>query len=139
MRLVFDTNVLLAAYLTRGVCHELFLHCERSHEIVTSDLLLREFESKLLRKLKLPPTKAAAAVAQIRSAAEIVNPQPLEAPVCRDPDDDWVLATALAGSCDCILTGDKDLLVLTAFAGIPIVAPGAFWRHESERHDPSSP
>jgi putative PIN family toxin of toxin-antitoxin system len=137
--LVLDTNVLLAAYLTRGVCHELYVHCERSHQIVTSDVLLTEFESKLLRKLKVPPAKASATVAQIRSHAEIVNPQPLDEPVCRDPDDDWVLATALAGNCECILTGDKDLLVLTTFAGMPILAPGAFWRYESERHRGSGP
>jgi putative PIN family toxin of toxin-antitoxin system len=133
VRLVLDTNVLLAAYLTRGVCHELFEHCERSHRIVTSDILLREFEAKLLRKLKVPPVKASAAVALIRSQTELVKPLPLAESVCRDPDDDWVLATALTGNCNCIVTGDKDLLVLTAFAGIPIIAPGAFWRYESER------
>lgn len=139
MRLVFDTNVLLAAYLTRGVCHELFVHCERSHQLVTSEVLLKELEGKLLRKLKIPPAKVFATVEQIRSHAEIVNPQPLDEPVCRDPDDDWVLATALAGSCQCILTGDKDLLVLKAFAGIPILAPGAFWRYESERQRSPEP
>ena len=133
MRLVLDTNVLLAAYLTRGVCHELFEHCERSHRIVTAEILLREFESKLLRKLKVPPPKASAAVALIRSQTELAKPLPFDKPVCRDPDDDWVLATALSGDCECIVTGDKDLLVLTPFAGISIIAPGAFWRYESER------
>jgi len=133
VRLVLDTNVLLAAYLTRGVCHELFEHCKRTHRIVTSDVLLGEFEAKLLGKLKVPPAKASAAVTQIRSHAELVTPILLDPPACRDPDDDWVLATALTGNCECILTGDKDLLVLTPFEGISIVAPGAFWRYESDR------
>lgn len=133
MRVLLDTNVLLAAYLTRGVCHELLEHCKRTHQIVTWDRLLREFEAKLVRKVKVPAEKAAAAVALVRAEAEVVSPAPLETAVSRDPDDDWVLAAASAGRCDCIVTGDKDLLVLDAFAGIPIIAPGSFWRYEADR------
>ena len=44
---------------------------------------------------------------------EIVIPSPLEQQVCRDIDDDWILATALAGKAQCIITGDKDLLAIT--------------------------
>lgn len=133
MRVLLDTNVLLAAYLTRGVCHELLEHCKRSHRIVTSDRLLREFEAKLVKKVKAPAEKAAAAVALVRAEAEVVSPAPLEIAVSRDPDDDWVLATASAGRCDCIVTGEKDLLVLDAFAGIPVISPGSFWRFEADR------
>lgn len=133
MRVLLDTNVLLAAYLTRGVCHELLEHCKRSHQIVTSDRLLREFEAKLVKKVKAPAEKAAAAVALVQAEAEVVSPAPLEFAVSRDPDDDRVLATASAGRCDCIVTGDKDLLVLDAFAGIPIIPPGSFWRFETDR------
>ena len=44
-------------------------------------------------------------------------------PVCRDPDDYAVLALALAAQADCIISGDNDLLALTHYQGIPIVAP----------------
>lgn len=133
MRLVLDTSVLLAAYLTRGVCHELVEHARRTHRLVSSDHLLQELEAKLVTKLKVPAEKAAAAVALVRAETELVRPSPLVPQVCRDQDDDWVLATAVTGTCDCIVTGDKDLLVLKAFAGIPIVSPGDFWRHESQQ------
>jgi uncharacterized protein len=43
--------------------------------------------------------------------------------VCRDPDDDEVLALAIAAKVDLIVSGDKDLLVMQSFAGIPILAP----------------
>jgi len=43
--------------------------------------------------------------------------------VCRDPDDDEVLALAIAAQVDLIISGDDDLLVLQAFEGIPIVNP----------------
>jgi predicted nucleic acid-binding protein len=54
----------------------------------------------------------------------------LETPVCRDKDDDVVLATARAGKCDLIVTGDQDLLAPEQFLDIPIVTTGDFWRRE---------
>jgi predicted nucleic acid-binding protein len=47
-------------------------------------------------------------------------------PVSRDPDDDHVLAAAVVGEADCIVTGDKDLLVLDPYEGIRIVTPREF-------------
>lgn len=73
------------------------------------------------------------AQALVRSRKRIVEPAALDRPVCRDPDDDWVLASARAGECGCLVTGDRDLLVLSEFDGIPIISPGAFWRFEAER------
>jgi uncharacterized protein len=64
-------------------------------------------------------------LAQVRSLVEIVDPPPLPQPVSRDPDDDAVLALAAAARPDLIITGDKDLLVLGAHAGIPIVSAAA--------------
>jgi uncharacterized protein len=55
-----------------------------------------------------------------------VHPVPLAQPVCRDPDDDAVLATALAGHANVILTGDEDLLVPGEHQGIRILSPRQF-------------
>lgn len=44
-------------------------------------------------------------------------------PVCRDPDDDAVLALAIAAKADFIVSGDNDLLALGAFNGIPVLTP----------------
>lgn len=62
-------------------------------------------------------------LAGVRQLAAIVDPPPLPQPVCRDPDDDKVLALAMAVNADLIISGDDDLLVLTNFEGIPIVTP----------------
>lgn len=62
---------------------------------------------------------------------EIVDPAPLPAPVSRDADDDAVLAAAVAAGCDCIVTGDQDLLVLGTYEGIVIIAPADFAALES--------
>jgi putative PIN family toxin of toxin-antitoxin system len=137
VRLVLDTNVLLAAFLSRGVCHDLLEHCEREHQGITSEFILREFQDKLLEKFRVPPAKASAAVALLEAHMERITPAALAAPVCRDPDDDWVLATAVEGACTCIVTGDKDLLVLEDYKGIRILSPSDFWDFESSRRNPA--
>ena len=47
-------------------------------------------------------------------------------PACRDPNDDHVIATALAVKADCIVTGDKDLLALGQFGTVRILTARAF-------------
>lgn len=133
MKLTLDTNILIAAFLARGACHELLEHCERHHEIISSDFILNEFEAKLLGKFKVPPGKVADAVQLVRSCSVTVDPAGLREPVCRDSDDDWVLATAVEGRCVCIVTGDKDLLTFGNYAGVRILSPRSFWKFEAEQ------
>ena len=130
MRVVLDTNVLLAAFISRGLCHDLLEHCVREHEIVLSEFLLGEFRRKLKAKFRVPDERVGRAETLLRSETEIVEPAPLPAPVCRDPDDDWVLATAVTGACRCIVTGDKDLLTVGGYDGVRILGPRAFWTSE---------
>lgn len=134
MRLTLDTNVLLSAFAASGRCERLFVHClERAHVLVTSQELIEEFRRKLLGKWKLSPPAVDTAVGAYFSDVEIVKPAPLGEPVCRDPDDDVVLATALAGRCRCNVTGDRDPLVLGDYQGIVIVSPRDFWNFESSQ------
>jgi uncharacterized protein len=60
---------------------------------------------------------------QVRMLAEVIDPPPLPQPVCRDPDDDAVLALAVAAQADVMISGDEDLLSLQSFEGIPILNP----------------
>jgi predicted nucleic acid-binding protein len=69
----------------------------------------------------------------LRTRFEVVEPVALEPQVSRDPDDDVVLGTAVAGRCDAIVTWDRDLLDLTTHRGIVIVSPRGFWSFESQR------
>ena len=130
MRVVLDTNVLLAAFISRGLCHDLLEHCIREHEVVLSEFLLGEFKRKLKGKFRVPEERVGRAVALLRNHVEIVEPEPLPEPACRDPDDDWVLATAVMGACRCVVTGDKDLLTLDGYDGIRILGPRTFWVFE---------
>ena len=59
---------------------------------------------------------------------------PLFEEICRDPDDDMVLATAIAAQADLILTGDEDLLVLAEHGGIRILSPRQFVELLDRKH-----
>lgn len=126
MRVVLDTNVLLAAFLTHGVCAGLYEECLLQADLVTSEHILRELADRLVVKGRFPKADAQAVIRAVRKDAELTMPAPLAERVARDPDDDWVLATAVAGKADVIVTGDRDLLALKRYEGIPIVTPRRF-------------
>ncbi len=125
MRIVFDTNVLFSAFVTHGVCTGLYEECLQRAQIIVSPDILRELEEQLRRKARLNPTEAREVIRALRADCEVVKAAPLPKPVCRDADDDRILAAALAGQADAIVTGDQDLLVLKRFQAIPIVNPRA--------------
>lgn len=125
---MLDTNVLLSAILVPGTCRELLKGSGLAHDWFTSPGLLAELAEKLYDKLGLKPERTPLYLVYCRRAL-LVEPFRLPVPVCRDPDDDLVLATALAAAADCIITGDKDLLVLTDHAGIRIRSPRSFIDH----------
>ena len=126
MRIVLDTNVLIAALISRGFCHELFEYCALTHELFTSDFILSEVSEKLIAKFKQTEKMTDESVVLLRSQMQMVVPVALSTPVSRDPDDDNILATGVAARCDYIITGDNDLLVLKEFEEILIVTPREF-------------
>lgn len=128
MRIVLDTNVVLAALLWQGTPHHLLAALRQQHgaQLYTSTALLEELADVLSRpfaakRLAAIDKTARDVLADYVDAVELVEPPPLPAPVCRDPDDDEVLALALASRADLIVSGDNDLLVLQHFEAIPIV------------------
>jgi putative PIN family toxin of toxin-antitoxin system len=129
VRAVLDTNVLLSGLLWHGHSHTLLEHVRAGTlSIVSSPVLLTELADVIGRPkfdaiLTRANTSREQALAEVRQLAEVIEPPLLAQPVCRDPDDDHVLALALAAHVDLIVSGDDDLLVLHTFAGIPILTP----------------
>jgi len=134
MRVVLDTNVLVAAFVARGVCTDLFERVIADHELVLSPHILDEFDRVMTSKLRFDQTRVERALALFRRVGRIVTPEPLEEPVCRDRDDDAVLALARSAGATCLVTGDDDLLILESFEQIPIISPRAFLTFEPQ-HD----
>ena len=133
MRVVLDTNVLISAFITRGVCRRLFEYCVESHQIVISEFILNEFSSTLIRKFGFTTEEIEEASTSLILCGELVAPVTFGEQICRDPDDDHVLGTAIAGNADYIVTGDRDLLVLERFQTVGIISPSEFMDYEVGR------
>lgn len=84
----------------------------------------------MIEKFGYTAELAAEAVTVLRSRMKVVPALKLDRPVCRDPDDDNILAAAVSANCDCVITGDEDLLVLKAYEGIDILSPRDFLMNE---------
>lgn len=125
MIIVFDTNVLIAALVAKGLCHEVVVRGLGSCTVASSQPLLDELERTLRAKFRVGPA-GTAFLTQLRRQVQIVEPAPIDGPVSRDVDDDVVLATGVAAEAGVIVTGDQDLLVLGQYAGIDILSPRAF-------------
>ncbi len=128
MRIVLDTNVLVSALITKGTPPDLLYQAwdAGSFELVTSSAQLGELE-RVFAYEKLRPyitrDEAEALLETISAAALVVENLP-DIDLSPDPDDNVILATAIAGEADLLVTGDKSgLLELKAVRGIPIVTP----------------
>lgn len=127
MKLVLDSNVVVAAFASRGLCHELFELCLEDHHLVLSDFLLEECRRVLREKIGLPDETVSEIIDFLREEAEIVEPRDVAPDDLGDPDDRPVLGTALSAQVECLVTGDRDLLALETFRTIPIHSPRSFW------------
>lgn len=125
MKVVFDTNVIVAGIVAEGLCREILETHLPDHTAILSSVLWDALIDKLRAKFGLAP-KELPVLGLYRRHAEWVAPVALERPVCRDPDDDWVLATAAAGQANVIVSGDNDLLALKAFGDVAILSPRQF-------------
>ena len=128
MRAVFDTNVLIAAFATEGVCATLLRRARKGEfQLLLCPIILQEFQRALRRKLAASPGDVRETLGLLQEAGELVTPDPGVIPrVCRDWTDDAILACALAGRAEFLVTGDEDLLQLRTFQGIRIIRPRDF-------------
>lgn len=127
MRIVLDTNVIVAAFAARGLCADVFEVCIENHTIIISEFILSEVEKTLSRKIGLPKTTATTIIKYLREVSEYVTPEKIDTSACRDKDDVKIIGTALKGKAKIIITGDEDLLILKKFKNTVIVTPREFW------------
>ncbi|HVT44305.1 MAG TPA: putative toxin-antitoxin system toxin component, PIN family [Thermoanaerobaculia bacterium] len=127
LRVCLDTNVLVAAFATRGLCTDVLRTVLSEHELIIGEVILDELRRVLSRKLRLPADRILAAELVFEGIQVIPKPDSPSPIRIRDRADRWVLATALAGEADVLVTGDEDLLVVAADAPLKILSPRAFW------------
>jgi putative PIN family toxin of toxin-antitoxin system len=127
VRVFLDTNVLVSAFATRGLCADVMRQVLAGHELVIGEVVLRELRKALRMKLKLPPVTVTAIEELLRESEVIPRPRTPSELEVRDPDDRWVLASAIAGRADVLVTGDRDLLEVAARSPVRIIDPRGFW------------
>ena len=127
MKVFLDTNMLIAAFATRGLCEDVLRIVLAEHELVVGDIVLFELERVLKEKMNMPRSKVLAIVDFVRDQALVIKPsQPAPWPL-DDADDQWVLAAVLEGHADALVTGDKDLLDPPPEIDLSIFTPRGFW------------
>jgi len=129
MRVVYDTNVLISGFLWKGTTNHLIALTERSSvHLFTSEALLTELHGILSQKKHARAVAASGfgvddIVSRYKKMTSVVPTRKFTQQICRDADDDAVLACALAANANVIVSGDKDLLALHPFQDIPILSP----------------
>lgn len=127
MKVLLDTNVIIAAFAARGLSADVLELCLSGHTVITSEHILSEVREKLTGKIALPASIADDIIAYLREYSVLAEPLPVTDVECRDKEDLPVLGAADAGHADYLITGDKDLLVLQQYKSIRIVTPRQFW------------
>ncbi len=127
MKVFLDTNVLVSAVATRGLSADVVRVVVAEHELLTGAVNLTELQRALRDKLHAPARTIRDLVAFLETHTIVPKPPALLDITVRDPDDAWVLASAVAGAADVLVTGDQDLLSLGDRAPLPIVDPRGFW------------
>lgn len=129
LRVVVDTNVVVSALLWRGTPHKLFGLVESEDILLfTSRALVSELTDvlarrKLARAVRATGKSVEALVSEYVMLARLVKPRRLRTRVSRDPDDDAVIACALAARASLIVSGDQDLRALRTYGAIRIASP----------------
>ena len=127
MRVFLDTNVIVSATATRGLCADVFREVLLSHELIVSEPLLTELSRVLSAKFGADEEMIESVIRILKQ--EKIFSQPLDLPdlTIRDRDDLLILASALAGRAEVLITGGKELLALGSIHTLEIISPRQFW------------
>ena len=127
MKIFIDTNVLVSAFATRGLCADVVREVFISHQLVISAQLLTEFKSILRSKFEVPNELIEELIELLQRDTLFSTTCPLSDIEINDKDEVIILSSALNGNADLFITGDKELLELRKVNKMEIVSPRAFW------------
>ena len=127
MRVFLDTNVLVSAVATRGICADILTLVLAEHQLVLGEQVLTELKRILVKKMKVSMEIAEEADIFLRGQAAVVSSAEPHDIMIRDEDDIIVLGEAIAALADVLVSGDKDLTAVAEEAPLQILTPRGFW------------
>jgi putative PIN family toxin of toxin-antitoxin system len=127
VRVAFDTNVLVGAVATRGICSDLLNLVLAEHELIVGETVLAEVQKVLRQKFRVPDEIIGEFDALLRAEALIVPKAKTTSIAVRDKSDMAVLAEAISGKAQVLVTGDRDLHEITAKVPLDILTPRGLW------------
>jgi putative PIN family toxin of toxin-antitoxin system len=124
LRVVFDTNVYVSALnFPNSPLTDLVEHAQRgTYQLIISPAIVNEV-ADVLRRFEWTERDIRVRLKTITKSSEIVMPQTVPDVIKEDPDDNHILACALAGNANLIVSRDLDLLRLKMYGTIGIMSP----------------
>ena len=126
MRVFFDTNVLVSAFLARGLCADLLRLVLSEHTLGSSEVVLAELRDVVSRKGRVPLNQIDAIEALLRDQPIAPRPARILELGLVDADDEWVLASAVLAEADLFVSGDQGVLACTT-PPLPLLNPRGCW------------
>jgi len=133
VKVFLNTNVLVSAFATRGLCADLIRHLLTDHELLTGEVNLTELRRVMKTKLRVPKATIDSIEELLRDQTVVPKPRKRLDVSIRDPTDAWVLASAVAAEAELLVTGDRDLLDIAEQAPLRIVDPRGCWEALRQR------
>jgi putative PIN family toxin of toxin-antitoxin system len=132
VRVAFDTNVLVSAVATRGLCADVFNLVLAEHQLIVGETVIFEVRRVLRQKMRVPDKVAGEFEALLRAEALVVTKAKTVSIVVRDKSDMSVLAEAISGKAEVLVTGDKDLLEVVGKVPLDVLTPRGLWERLRE-------
>ncbi len=127
MKIVLDSNIIVSAFASRGLCNSLFeLSIEKYGTIINSQII-EEITKVFKEKIKLPDDKIRLIIEYLNEYCIFSEHDQIHQKISRDRDDDGIISLAYFNSAEYIVTGDKDLLDIKKYESVKIVTPREFW------------
>lgn len=127
MRIVLDTNILISAFFWDGNEKEILMKCKnKEHRSILSPAIIEELNDVLSEKFEVPDNKITKYIQDILFFSEIVFTEGNIDVIDEDPDDNYILETAVKGKASLIITGDNHLLKLKRYENIKIKSSSKF-------------
>lgn len=127
MRVAFDTNVLVSAVATRGLCADVFNLVLAEHQLIVGETVLSEVRRVLRQKMRVPAEVVGEFEALLRAEAVVVAKAKTVLIAVRDKSDMPVLAEAISGKAEVLVIGDKDLLEVVGKMPLDVLTPRGLW------------